>query len=130
MIRKAQSEFNAARFVSIWLGNFASEFNPHGYDEYFAEHFEDDFGFTIYPPAGPEYCVNEEGPIPVRQLFDAFSRSETFIDGATEVCISKGWFEATTAIVFYHMKYDPTGIEVNPIAPLKFIGIVPMRINL
>ena len=106
----------------MWLGNFRSEDEIDGY---LSEEFENDFGFKIYSLDGPESDVSEEGPKPVQELLEGFSRWESFIEAATAEANVKGWNEATTAIVFYNFKYDPQFINPDSLGLLTFIGIVP-----
>jgi hypothetical protein len=48
----SHDDFGKAGFVSVWLGDaLTSEVEL---DQYLAEQFASDFGFDIYPPAGPE----------------------------------------------------------------------------
>lgn len=124
---RAQEEFRATGYVSIWLGNFVSELDEGGLDEYFPQQFEQDFGFEVYPPAGPEYDISEEGPKPVRELIDGCYQSERYLEEAVALCQSRGWSEATTILLFLHLRYDPTGIMTNSAAPATFIGSVAMR---
>ena len=112
----------APQVVSLWLGNFSSE------DElldYLEENFTNDFGFEIYEPAGPEQDVSSTGPKLIYDLLDGFSQYKNFRDDAVKLAKSKGWEKATTAVVFYAFKYDPSLIKRKKGFPLTFIGTVP-----
>jgi len=124
MSQAKHEDFRVGKFISLWLGNFQSE---EELDEYLSsvEQFENDFGFEIYPPDGPEYDVSETGPKPIYELLEGFSRWQTFIEVATAESQSKGWIKATTALVFYNFRYDPRFINANPSGLLTFIGVIP-----
>ena len=92
--------------------------------EYLDENFTKDFGFEIYEPAGPEQDVSATGPKPVRELLNGFSSYKAFQENAIQLAEKEGWKTATTAVIFYAFKYDPSLIK-NKKAPLKFIGTVP-----
>src|SRR5215212_10342402 len=100
MSQANHEDFRVGNFISLWLGNFQSE---EELDEYLSsvEQFENDFGFEIYPPDGPESDVSETGPKPIYELLEGFSRWQTFVEAATVESQLKGWIKATTALVFY-----------------------------
>jgi len=111
-------DLRESRVVSVWLGQFDTE---EAFDEYLDRSFASDFGFEIYPPAGPE-CGFEEEPKPVRKLLEGFSSAATFIDEAVAGAKRAGVEEATTAVVFYAMRYRPGLINPRGTAQLTFIG--------
>ena len=112
-MQKAKYEnYRVGGCISFWFGNFTSEAEL---DDYLSEKFENDFGFKIYPPAGPEYNVSTDGSKPISELLEGFSRWKLFIDAAKMTAIAKNWKIATTAVVFCGFKYDPKFINPNGI---------------
>jgi hypothetical protein len=121
-MQKAKHEdFHISGYVSFWLGNFTSE---EELDDYLSEEFENDFGFEIYPPTGPEYDVSTDGSKPISELIEGFSRWQLFIDAAITTASARNWDMATTAVVFYGFKYAPKFINPNGSGKLTFIGNV------
>ncbi len=120
---KTQQEFAADGMVSIWIGDFSSEAQ---FDKYMnlTKDFEKDFGFKI-DNGGVREGVVENGPRPVEQLVEGFSSWGSFGVAAAEACKKLGINLATTMIVFYTVKFDPSKVVINPSAPLKFIGSFP-----
>lgn len=110
---------SAPKQVSIWLGNFTSEAD---FDDYFSDEFMDDYGFEIHWPAGPEGAFRPETD--VRSLLISFSLSSRFVDSAVKMAARSGVHRATSALVFYHLQYDPLLIR-NSCPKMQFIGVVP-----
>ena len=124
-MQKAKHEdFRMSGYVSFWLGNFTSEI---GLMDYLSEEFENDFGFEIYPPSGPEYRCSTEDAKPIKELIEGFSRWENFIDEAANTAFAKRRQTASTAVVFYGFKYDTRFINPNGSGKLTFIGDIPLN---
>ena len=121
MQKAKHDDFRVSGYISFWLGNFISE---KELDDYLSEEFENDFGFEIYPPAGPEYDVSMDVSRPISELIEGFSRWKFFIDVAITTAMAKNCKFATTAVVFYAFKYDPKFINPNGSGKLTFIGDV------
>ena len=117
--RATHEQFRGRGFLSLWLGNFADE---DELDEYLEEQFVHDFGFAIYTPDGPEADV-EEQPKDIDTLLRSYSRGETFADVAVRAANAQGWYQATTAVVFYNFKYDPAFAAPEQKTRLTFIGV-------
>ncbi len=116
----AHQDMLAGGCVSIWLGDMADE---DELDAYLGEDFASDFGFDIHEPNGPEYDIQDSTD--VRSLLEGFSQWRQFVGAAVAAAADAGITEATTAVVFYSLKYDPD-LANNPVAPLRFIGTVPL----
>ena len=104
--------------IALWLGNCSSEDDLF---DYLDRDFASDFGFAIDEPAGPE-CDVKESPTPIRQLLEGFSAGRTFVDEATAGAKTAGWETATTAVVFYALRYRPELIKPKGTGQLTFIG--------
>jgi len=122
MSQAKHEDFRVGGFISLWLGNLNTEDEM---DDYLGDGFENDFGFQIYTPDGPEGDVNEEGLIPIHELLIGFSRGESFVELGTEAAKTKGWDEATSALVFYNFRYDPKFINPDFSGLFTFIGAFP-----
>lgn len=88
------------------------------------KNFEKDFGFKI-DDRGIREGVVENTPKRIEGLVEGFSSWESFGPAVAETCKKLGIHQATTMIVFYTVKYDPSMTVINPNAPLKFIGYFP-----
>jgi Immunity protein 22 len=121
MQKATHKQFRVGGVVSLWLGNFESE---DMLDIYLDEQFENDFGFKIYPPDGPEADIEDEA-VDICTLLNGYSRSASFVDVAVTAALAKGWNRATTAVVFYNFQYDVVFISPNIDAPITFIGVLP-----
>jgi hypothetical protein len=121
MQKATHEQFRVGGVVSLWLGNFESE---DMLDVYLDEQFENDFGFKIYPPDGPEADIEDEA-VDIRTLLNGYSRSASFVNAAVTEALAKGWNRATTAVVFYNFQYDVAFISPNIDAPITFIGVLP-----
>ncbi|HTR40260.1 MAG TPA: immunity 22 family protein [Pseudomonadales bacterium] len=120
---KTQQEFEASGMVSVWVGDFLTDVQ---FDKYMnlTEDFEKDFGFKIHD-RGIRECVVENRSKPIAQLAEGFSSWTSFVAAVAEVARKMGVDQATTMIVFYCVKYDPSRTIINSNAPLKFIGAFP-----
>jgi hypothetical protein len=115
---KTHQDMSASSKISIWLGDISDELEL---DEYLSDQFAADFGFEIYPPAGPE-CTAQE-PADVRDLLEGFSQWRQFIDAAIVKAKAIGINQASCAVIFYNFAYDTSLIQ-NDIAPIHFIGTI------
>jgi len=59
---------------------------------------------------------------PIRQLLEGFSAWSTFVDEATAGAKKVGWEKATTAVVFYALRYRAELINLKRTGPLTFVG--------
>lgn len=108
-------------WISFWLGKYLKEIDI---DDYLHTRFPIDFGFKIYLPAAPEYDFSETGPRPIAELLKGFSLWDLFVTDAVESAKEKGWNEATAALVFSGLHYDPSLANPSPDCPLEFIASV------
>jgi hypothetical protein len=117
---KQQDEFSAVGMVSVWIGDF--ETDPQ-FDRYMniSREFETDFGFRINDRSIREGVV-EKAPKLVAELVNGFSSWESFGPAVVEAAKKLQVERATTMIVFYTMRFDPAKVQVNPKAPLRFLG--------
>ncbi len=114
----SHSDLREKGLIALWIGNCDSE---DELDDYLDQRFASDFGFAIDAPARPEFDVKET-KTPVRQLLEGFSSWSTFIDEATAGAKKAGWEKATTAVVFYALRYRSELISSRRTGPLTFIG--------
>jgi hypothetical protein len=113
------SDFRKPGFVALWLGDkLATE---DELDAYLRGQFRAEFGFAIDPPDGPECFVTDE-PKDVAELLGGFSSADAFREHAVEDARLMGWERATTALVFYHFKYDSDYDRSAHDSPLRFVG--------
>ena len=120
---KHQEEFTATGMVSVWIGDFQTDAQ---FDDYMnlSKTFEKDFGFKINNH-GVREAVVEGDPKPVGELVEGFSSWKSFASAVVEAGKNFGIDRATTMIVFYTVKFDPTKVEINADAPLRFVGAFP-----
>jgi hypothetical protein len=120
---KSQQEFVANGMVSIWIGNFLSDSE---FDRYMnlSSDFENDFGFKVDNNGIREATV-ESVPMPIEKLVEGFSNWRSFGGAVTEACKKLGIQSATTMIVFYTIKFEPSKVAINPDALLRFAGSFP-----
>ncbi len=120
---KHQDEFAAAGTVSVWVGNFQTDAQ---FDDYMnlSRDFETDFGFRIND-RGVREAVVESTPKPVGELVEGFSSWKFFGPAVAEAAKHAGVDRATTMIVFYTVRFDPTKVKISSDARLKFIGAFP-----
>ena len=120
MARSAtHADFRKDRFVAVWIGDKLT--TEDELDAYLRGQFRAEFGFAIDPPAGPECFVTDE-PQDVAELLDGFSSAASFVEDAIEGARLMGWERATTAMVFYHFKYDSDFDRSTDDSPLRFVG--------
>jgi hypothetical protein len=116
------ADFRKLGFIALWLGDrLASE---EELDAYLRGQFRAEFGFAIHPPDGPECFVADE-PRDVAELLDRFSSARWFLEQAVEDARLMGWERATTALVFYHFRYDSDFDRSSADSPLRFVGNFP-----
>ena len=113
-------QFVSAGYVSIWLGNINDE---DALEDYLRGAFEKDYGFRINPRMVREMDVHS-APIDTATLLNGFSRWETFVRPAIEVAQEKGFRMACCAFVIYNFRFFASE-QINPEAPLVFIGAIP-----
>jgi hypothetical protein len=118
---KEQSDFSIGGMVSIWIGNFKSDAQ---FDDYMnlSKDFERDFGFRIENRSIREATV-ENTPKAIQELVIGFSNWKSFAAAVTEAAREAGVERATTIIIFYCCKFEPS--QKNPDAPLTFLGAFP-----
>jgi hypothetical protein len=118
-----QDEFTAAGTVSVWVGDFQTDAQ---FDDYMnlSREFETDFGFRIND-RGIREAVVESTPKPVGELVEGFSNWKSFGPAVAAAAKHAGVDHATTMIVFYTVRFDPTKVKINPNARLHFIGAFP-----
>lgn len=118
-----QDELAAPGTVSVWIGDFQTEAQ---FDDYMnlSRHFESDFGFRINDRGIREGVVEPEAK-PISELVRGFSSWQSFCPAVVEAAKNSGVERATTMIVFYTVRFDPSKVRTNPNAPLRFIGAFP-----
>ena len=114
-------EFRKGGRVSIWIGHFASDVELDDYLN-IQRAFEQDFGFEINENDAPEFKV-EEKVTPVLKLIEGFSWSDSYAEEVSQLANENGIEQATTVVVFINFEYKPERVELNPDAPLKFLGV-------
>ncbi len=115
-------EFRKGGRVSVWVGNFASETELDDYMNV-QRAFETDFGFEIDERDVPETAVAEK-TIPVLELINGFSWSESYAESVNQLAKEKGLEQASTMIVFINFAYLPERAKPDPNALLQFLGVV------
>lgn len=129
-----QDELLEGEVVSIWVGNLESE---DAVVEYLGQPFERDFGFLLDDDELPEIAgsLTERRPsrrastaplqkLELRELFEALSISQDWVDEAEQSCRERGIHVAKLVIAFPHLRYRPDLCR-NPQAPVQFIGSFP-----
>jgi hypothetical protein len=118
-----QDEFSAPGTISVWIGDFQTD---DQFDDYMnlSRQFESDFGFRIND-RGIREGVVEASPKPIAELVRGFSNWESFCSAVVEAAKKFGVERATTMIVFYTVRFDPSKVSTKPNAPLRFIGAFP-----
>ena len=116
------NDFRKGGMVSVWIGNFRSDFELDDYMN-LSRTFEKDFQFELNESDMPETSVEFE-PVPVSQLINGFSWSDSYAQPITEFAKKRGIERATTMVVFLNFEYQPERANPNEDAPLKFLGAV------
>jgi hypothetical protein len=122
------NDFRKGGMVSVWIGNFSSEVELDDYINV-SRKFEKDFQFQLNERDMPETSVESE-PVPVIQLVDGFSWSDSYAEPVSELAKKHGIEKATTLIVFLNCEYQPERAKPNKNAPLKFLGAVRFARNM
>jgi predicted DNA-binding WGR domain protein len=118
--------------VSVFLGDCGSD---DDLDEYLgigrcASEFQRDFGFAIYPPAGPEAVVQEE-PTPVREILSGFSWAENWLGPVATALEAANCPNVRAAVVFHALAYDPSQYaNLNNTGPFRFVGWLDLKTGL
>lgn len=115
--------FRTGGKVSVWIGNFLSDMELDDYLN-ISRRFEKDFNFELNERDMPESSVESEA-VPISQLVDGFSWSESYAQNVVRVAEEKGIKTATTMVVFLNFEYDPNIANPSPSAPLQFLAAVP-----
>lgn len=116
-------QFRTGGKISIWIGNFPSDTELDDYLN-LSRGFEKDFNFELNERDMPESSVEFEA-VPIGQLVDGFSWSESYAHNVMRVAEENGIKTATTMLVFLNFEYDPNIANPNPSAPLRFLAAVP-----
>lgn len=116
------NDFRRGGMVSVWIGNFPSDIELDDYIN-LSRTFEKDFQFELNERDMPETSVESE-PVPVSQLVNGFSWSDSYAQAVSELAKQQGIKSATTMVVFLNFEYQPERAKPNQAAPLKFLGAV------
>jgi hypothetical protein len=120
---KSSAMFRKSGRVSVWIGNLKTE---HELDEYLnlTHSFENDFGFELDERDIREFTV-EPYAKEISPLVNGFSACESFAQNVVQASQVAGINKASTMLIFYAFEFDPSKVNVNTAAPLKFIGSFP-----
>lgn len=104
---------------AIWLGQFRSIMEA---DDFL--HLEFCSAFEAFPEEAnvPELSVTE--PTSVRSILAPFSCSSLFLDTAVALANAEGIGDVTTAIVFYHTRFDERELMQVHDSRVYFLGNV------
>jgi len=116
------NDFRKGGMVSVWVGNFPSDIELDDYMN-LSRKFEQDFGFELNERDMPETSVHPE-PVPISELVDGFSWSDSYAQSVGELAIRQGVERATSMVVFLNFEYRPERAHPKENAPLKFLGAV------
>ena len=116
-------EFSASGTVSVWIGNFQADTQ---FDDYMnlSRKFETDFGFRLND-RGIHESVVENSPKPIADLVNGFSDWEYFGPAVVEAAKELGVERASTMLVVYAVRYDPTKVVAGPKSSLQYLGSFP-----
>lgn len=116
------NDFCKGGMVSVWVGDFGSDVELDDYMN-LSRTFEQDFGFEYNERNAPEAVVND-APIPIVELVNGFSRSDSYSAFVVELAEQQGIAKATTMVVFLNFVYEPERAKPKEGAPLRFLGAV------
>jgi hypothetical protein len=116
------NDFCKGGMVSVWVGDFGSDIQLDDYMN-LSRTFEQDFGFEYNERNAPEAVVNDT-PIPIVELVNGFSRSDSYAASVAELAEKQGIAKATTMVVFLNFEYQPERASPKEDVPLKFLGAV------
>lgn len=113
------SKITESNVLALWLGNIG-DFGD--LDGYIWDSFESDFGLKFGESTGPEADAHES-VVPVEELLDGFSFSDSWKDDAVKTCNQAGWSGAHCAVVLYNVRYPAELAKARSASlPLTFVA--------
>lgn len=104
--------------VAVWIGNHR---DVESLDLYLEHQFSIDYGFIVDEGDEPEVTVKPEA-VDIHDLFIGFSSWEHWLDSAVERCRSAGVTKASSAAVFYYLRFDEKCQLIRNRKDLMFVG--------